>query len=345
MKLAIYNTITEALGFAWHKYDTAARLAWVPLMLFFVLSIAEVYLYLSLATGDVVTIFGTSYLEALGLVREAVAAVAESNPLLPSVLTIFKFILFVVIISSFLVPMIRYAARNTPPSGGSFHFSFTWRQLRFIGAQALVFLGVAVLTYVPMQMSLYFIDSYVENVTNNPFAVFPDTESLHTIELQERNPLMANLFGTALAIMFPIFMIYLSLRLFGLPIFTAVREKGETYNSFDLSFKITKGWNTLRLLLILIVIAILTYIVSFVLNAVIVPMITAAINAIYQFVQSVSGLLPADEKATDNIGSFYFLYVIIVYILNMGYLIFVYGLYAGLGGSLFRHGEKVAAAH
>ncbi|WP_306250022.1 hypothetical protein [Parvularcula sp. IMCC14364] len=336
MKLSIYGTITDALGFAWHKYETALRLAWFPLLLLFFLPILFVYLYATLTSGGLVTPFGTSYFDAIGLITDNADRLSMRTYW---TVEFFRFVFTLILQTSYLIPLFRFAARDVMPPEGSVYLRFGWRHLKYIVLQVLVGLGIALLTYLPLFISLMLSTAALMGIEGEVFAVFPNPDSLHTIETETVVPWFVNVIPLALIGLFLIALIYFSLRLYAVPIFGAVREKGDGYNSLMLSLKISSGWNVLRLLAINIVLLLLMLALLIAVQFVIVPLVAIVLSLIFTFIQSAGNLVPS-EAASDPSGGQDLILAFVLHVLLMFYMVFTQALNAGFAGSLFRQGAQ-----
>ncbi|MCI5045014.1 MAG: hypothetical protein MRY72_09980 [Aquisalinus sp.] len=341
MKLSIYGTITDALGFAWHKYETALRLAWFPLLLLFFLPIFFVYLYASLASGGLITPFGTSYFDAINVISENASAIGPSTYW---TVEAFRLISTIILQTSYLIPLFRLAARDVAPPAGSVYLGFGWRHLKYIILQVLVGVGIAILTYLPLFVSLALSAAALMGVEGEVFAIFPNPDSLHTIETETVMPWFVGVVPLVLIGLFLVALIYLSLRLYAVPIFGAVREKGDGYNSLMLSLKISSGWNALRLLVVNIVLLLLMLTLVIAVQFIIIPLVSIVFAFIFALVQSAGNLMPS-ETVTEPSSAGFFIMGFVLHILLMFYMVFTQALNAGFAGSLFRQGEQFFGAN
>ncbi len=340
MKLSIYGTITDALGFAWHKYETALRLAWFPLLLLFFLPIFFVYFYASLANGSLVTPFGIGYFDAVNLIVDNSSAISPSTYWTAEVI---RFISTIILQTSYLIPLFRLAARDVAPPDGSVYLRFGWRHLKYIVLQVLVGIGIAILTYLPLFVSLALSSAALMGIEGEVFAIFPNPDSLHTIETETVMPWFVGAIPMVLIGLFLVALIYLSLRLYAVPIFGAVREKGDGYNSLMLSLKISSGWNALRLLAINIVLLLLMLALVIAVQFIIIPLVTIVFGLLFAFVQSAGNLVPSETVADPSSGNFLIM-GFVLHILLMFYMVFTQALNAGFAGSLFRQGGQFVGA-
>jgi hypothetical protein len=132
-------------------------------------------------------------------------------------------------------------------------------------------------------------------------------------------------------------LLYFSIRMFAAPIFAAVREKSDNYNSFSAAWRLTRGWNTFWVALIAVLLAGSAWIVAVAINAYALPLMLTTLNAIWGLLRGVAGLEPGSGIASAEILAILnWIWAVIRIIANMLWLFFVTGLIAGLGGALFR---------
>ena len=339
MNLDILPVIRESMGFASRQFETVARVSWFPLLLVLLFLIMFPYLQLTVLSGGPVTLNDTSLAEARKLLEKNQADLWQNRTGIMIALAALSYIVITVLYTSFIVPLLRLAARGEPVSHRSLSLSFGPRHLKFIGVSLLTIFGVSIVTLLPLGLVTNFINGYVDQAMQTQYAVFPDSDSLHTIKLENKLGDAAPFtnFTTSLAGVVTLILLYLSIRLFALPVFATVREKGDGYNSFGASWQLTKGWNTFWVALAAMVLAGTIYVVTIALNVFALPMIRMTLQAIYDLLAGVAGLAP-DAAAEDPVllAFLRWAWVVVNMIANMIWVFFLTGTVAGLGGALYR---------
>ena len=340
MGISFYKSVTESLGFSVHHYDTAFRLAWLPLLLSVLASMVAPYLLLSLATGEVITIEDYP-LDTIGQALMG-AGIGQGTLVVANIcLALFVTIMY----TAFFVPLIRYAGRGVVPGHHSASIHFGGRHLKFLVSTVATIGVIGMVLYAPLLLSVYFIRSYVSQAMQRQVAVFPDEDSLHRVDVQAglENPWVWSVFNWIIVCVFVVAILYFSLRLFVVPFFAAVREKSDTYNSVRASWRLTRSWNAAKLALAILVLWLFTVIVSIIMNVYVAGLLQSAMMAMYAFADQTASM--AETLGGDHQPVLDFLtwtWAVTSILANMAYLIFFYGLIAGLGGSLVRQSGVLA---
>ncbi len=349
MKISIYRTLTESLGFGWRNFEHVARISWMPLLLLTLFGFLIPYIYFSLLTGGPVTISDISPAEAYQLLARNGSRLWNEN-----YWTMFSMqwgisIINVILISSFFVSLLRYGARGTPLPGTSFPVAFGFKHLRFIGAAVLSGLGLFLLLVLPMERAVVAMSDYVSELLEKKVYVFPFEDSLHTVSeeplIKERGFWQG--LPNIVQIPFIVGLVYFGMRLFAYPVFVAAHEKGDQYSALKEVWKLTNGLNILR-----VSFAAFFLFVVFngfhwfgvdvpgivdILNKVIFPAILIAINYGFMLIASSTRVVAEDSAvASWVLPIFSLLWTLFRMGLNFAYLFLFYGVFAGFGASLYR---------
>ncbi|WP_425409135.1 hypothetical protein [Hyphococcus sp.] len=183
MGLRILSVIGDALNFGGRRMETIARVAWLPLSLLLLANMAAVFGYLSIIAGRVITFEDIpNYLSATQLYTQHAATGFANNAAGMWSITAALTFLQTVLVASFMAPLIRYAGLGEKPAPGVIRAPFGPDQVRFIVAGLFSFLFVALLVFGPVAGASYYALKYIVAAMTETRAVFPDPESLHTIE-------------------------------------------------------------------------------------------------------------------------------------------------------------------
>lgn len=184
MALGVFSVTGEALNFGGRRMETIMRVAWLPVALLLIVNMATVFAYLSVIADRMITFADVGTFERAQQLlaqhaergwtqkRVAMTAIAASN-----------FTLQIVLISSFMAPLIRYAGLGEKPGPGLVRLAFGPDQLRFIFAGLFSLLFLAILIFAPIATTTFFVLQYIFDAMSQTVAHFPDPNSLHTIEL------------------------------------------------------------------------------------------------------------------------------------------------------------------
>ena len=345
MRINFYRSVTDAWGFAVHRFSLISRLAWFPVLLIILMSLLLPYVLLTVLNGRLITIADVALAEAAGAIAKNQALLWQQHFATMLTLNVVSYVFSTLMYASFLVPLIRYTARGIEPSHRSVVLHIGPRHFKFLGATLLTVGSIFLLLWMPVVISTVFIDSYVAEAMNTQYAVFPDSDSLHSVEIVSglENPLgFAVLKGVLRTVAF-VAVLYFSLRFFVVPFFAGAREKGDSYNSIKASWALTRGWNAAKLACGLLVLGIAIFIVTYLLNVYVLPLTATALNTMYQLVFSstdVMGTMGQDWQWILDLIEW--IWVVIRIVLNLAFLCFVFGIIAGLGGSLVRQSGLVS---
>lgn len=339
MNLEILPVIRESMGFAAHKFETVARLAWFPLVLVFLFLLMFPYLQLTILTGELVTVHEMPLVKARALFAKGATGFWQEQPGKMAGLLVFYYVFIMMMYASFVVPLLRLSARGIPVTHRSLVLLFSPRHVKFLAFSLLAAAGIGLVTVLPLTLINNYVSSYVITAMQTQYAVFPDVQSLHMVRLESAltDPAPFEVFLKSLAGVVGLVMLYFSIRLFAAPVFAAVREKPDQYNSFVQSWRLTKGWNTFWVALAGVVLAGTVCFVTVALNGVALPMILSTIGAIYKLFSEIAGLelSTAPDKAS-MLALLRWVWVMINMIANMIWMFFLTGTAVGLGGALYR---------
>lgn len=183
MGLRIFSVIGEALNFGGRRMETIARVTWLPLTLLLIANMAAIFGYLSIIAGRLITFEDIpTFLTAAQLSSQHAARGFENNAAGMWGITAGITILQTILVASFMAPLIRYAGLGEKPAPGFIRAPFGPDQIRFIVASIFGFLFVVVLVFGPVAGASYYALKYIVEAMAETRAVFPDPDSLHTIE-------------------------------------------------------------------------------------------------------------------------------------------------------------------
>lgn len=236
IRLPVFETVHEALGFAVTRYETALRLTWLPIALLFLYDVAAPPVF-DQAMGAV----PSGDAGALG--RLGVEA--------------FFFVLVPLLVTAlYMAPLVRLAAtgeapdhRTMPTRLGAGYLPFVLGSLASLG-------GIFVVSTWPLTKALTWLSGFVADLSRREVAVFEEG-SLHAVEtvpamsddaltILEGVPTLA--FGLA-----TVFSLYVWLRLFPLPFFWAGKQRGEGWSVLGRTFTASSGTNLFRLAVIALI--------------------------------------------------------------------------------------------
>ncbi len=184
MKLNIPSVAGSALNFGARKMETIMRLAWLPVALILILQIVTTYLYLSVAAGRFVS---AADFATLGAAQSALAGIVRAawiaKPALMAIATVSVALINLLLVSSFMAPLIRFAGLGERPPGGAMRLDFGPSQARYVAATIAGFLVLAAFVYLPIASAAYYTMKYISQALQETLHVsFPDPQSLHTID-------------------------------------------------------------------------------------------------------------------------------------------------------------------
>ena len=185
MRLRIFSVVGEALHFGARRMETIMRVAWLPVVLILVLQMATVFAHLSVMAERLITFadFGT-YAGAQKTLAKYIAVGMTTKPVPMLAVMVTSAAIELVLIASFMAPLIRLSGLGERPSPGVVKLAFGADQLRYIAASLLSILVMALFIFGPMAAAAFFTIKYIlEAIAELRFAQFPDPGSLHTIKV------------------------------------------------------------------------------------------------------------------------------------------------------------------
>lgn len=425
MSLRMFSIIGESLNFGGRRLELIARVAWLPVLLLFIVDMATTFAYLSVIAGKTITFADVSSMfEAKQFFAQYAGQAWASAPGKMGAIALIHTGLSVILVSSFMAPLIRYAGLGDRPGPGLFRMPFGADQLRFIFtgfASALFGLVIAIL---PAAGAGYFVMKYIIDALSQTMASFPDPDSLHTIEFVTSGqaimqsgaawiydlalPLAAaapfalivwvlavmhfhprnrpnageggnilmrsivvlliagalvgsvyaflrmtalqsmtqgvetasieNFSGTgmnAIIVFATIAMIlvgYLNLRLFAWPGVAVCRRS----MALGQTLQVTRGWNLIRLPVIVALISVFLFAVMIVINMIILPMVLSTLETLFQATEASTRLVNSGAKGEWVLPLFMWIWNFFKIAVNFLWTFFSYGVLAGLYGRLYR---------
>ncbi len=186
MSWRIWAVAGEALNFGARRMETILRVAWLPVVLLMLLQMVVVFLGISVTLGRVTTLEEAgSYGVALQAYPQFALAAWRSEPVMMTIIAVSTFILSIILISSFMAPLIRYAATGEKPAPGLIRIPFGRDQLRFSVAAVITAILSFPILMAPMAIMFFVMRAYVflsllsTKIANH--VKFPFENSLHTV--------------------------------------------------------------------------------------------------------------------------------------------------------------------
>ncbi len=163
------------------------RVAWLPVTLLLILNMATVFGSLSIAEGRLITFSdlpaGATFQQVEIAAAQARAVGIDAGSAAMLFLQAFSFVASAFLIATFMAPLIRLAGLGERPLPGVFRAPFGPDQIRYLLAAAFgAFVTVAIVG-LPLQATAAFILSIIVEALSRTYVIFPDANSLHTIEL------------------------------------------------------------------------------------------------------------------------------------------------------------------
>lgn len=173
-----------SLSFGLMRMETILRVAWLPLTLLLILDMATVFTILSIAVGRFISFADVAtYGEAQQALGVLWSTAWMNNEALTAQVILGSVALQLILVSSFMAPLIRYAGLGERPAPGALRLPFGFDQIRFIIAYLFSFLILPILVLAPMAFTAFQVINYLSEVMSHYYASFPNPESLHTVEI------------------------------------------------------------------------------------------------------------------------------------------------------------------
>ncbi len=429
MTLRMFSIIGESLNFGGRRLELIARVAWLPVLLLLIVDMATTFAYLSVIAGKTITFADVNtMLQAKQYFARYAQQGWATAPAKMAVIAAINVGLSIILLSSFMAPLIRYAGLGERPGPGLFRMPFGADQVRFIIAGLASALFVFVIAILPAAGAGFYVMKYIVAAMSQTMASFPDPESLHTIEIVTSGqaildsgaawiynlalPLVAaapfalivwilavlhfhprnrphageggnlilralvvlmiagalvgsfysflrysamqsmaqsaqtasveNFSGTAvnaLLIFAAISLIlvgYLNLRLFAWPGVAVCRRS----MALGPTLQVTRGWNLIRLPVIVGLIGLFLLTAVIAINAVVLPMVLSTLNILFQATETSTRLVNSGVKAEWVFPLFVWIWNFFKIAVNFLWTFFSYGVIAALYGRLYRESEQ-----
>lgn len=186
--LGVFSVAAEALNFGWRRFGVVLRVGGLPLTLMLVFNMASVFLWLSLAYGKPISFAdvaaaGASWGQIIALSQQAQAQGLAANSAAAWTIAIGSLAVNLILLSSFMAPLVRYAGLGEKPAPGFVRAPFGPDQIRFLLAGALASVVFFVTAYAPVTVATAAILGFVQSAMTTPFASFPNADSLHTVDV------------------------------------------------------------------------------------------------------------------------------------------------------------------
>lgn len=338
-RLNVYQTITESFGFAVRQFETCARLSWVPLLLMSLFGYLFPYVALGILRGDAVALTEAPVAKVWQVLFSNFGTIMFEHTTKAIFLGASAFVMFLALGSFLLIPLLRFAATGEQPTDASYDVSFRRPHFRFMIASvlSLVFL---VFIALPFIFTLGTINHHIaEATTHTQVAIFPDTDSLHHMEMTtiRQSPWYAGFLPSIVGIGLIASAFYALLRVAPLPFFVAIKSRADSYSSLAKAMSVTKGSNIISFVIILMLLTLMIYPIHFAINVYVLPVVGLALSALLELVGVATRIVgPDGETASWVLPVFLGFWKTFQIFLNLAVMIFIYGVIAGFGGSLFR---------
>ena len=190
-----FSVTGEALNFGARRMETIIRVGWLPLVLLLVWNMLTFFIVMSIATGEGFA-FSDQIPNFATLKKHAAQAYVKASAVNAPAMMVVNFLNFAVnmiLVASFMAPLIRFAGLGERPRPGIVKVAFGADQIRYIVATLAGFLISLVAALAPMLALVNWATEYIDKAMSKTFASFPDPDSLHTIAIvSNKDVLQAN---------------------------------------------------------------------------------------------------------------------------------------------------------
>lgn len=190
----IFAVAGDALGFAVRRFETIARIAWLPVSLMLIVQMAAVFTLISIEFGRFVTftdlVQGLRFADArtfAGTVLMKGLGAGDVRIILVAAVTAFFSLMLV---ASFMASLIRLAGKGIEPPAGLFRAPFGADEMRYTLATLAGGVLVPILILSPILLATLQVIAHVETAMAATFVRFPVSDSLHTIQYVQGRDLM-----------------------------------------------------------------------------------------------------------------------------------------------------------
>lgn len=339
--LSVMGVIYEALGFAVRQYSTVLRVAWLPILLLLIMHV------IAMQRGWLIPVDGmlTAVRLEPGYIYKFVEAAIAGKPILIALMG------FAVLMqTSYMVPLIKFAATGAPPHHRSVHLSFGLTHIKYILASIVSFVAIIILARLAISLGMRWIYGTIMPWLKTEHMVFAEG-SLHSVELEPAfgsvNAALeaANEFllllgiqtsatDTVLLVVVLVLAVYLLLRFLAFPYIVAANDgRG---NPLGRALALSSGINLFILIAIIIIFSIL--------HVVMLSLIYLALQIFFFGLGGSVGLITSFEALApggqaSNIINGIFLVIFCGALIAIA--AFMAGLQAGLGGALAYRANSV----
>jgi hypothetical protein len=180
----VFSIAGFALNFAGRRTETIMRVSWLPVTILLILNMATVFATLSVATGRPISFADAAtyqeVLQAHGMLQGIAWA---TDWQMMSAITATSAVLQMILLSSFMAPLTRYAGLGEKPSPGVVKLPFGPDQVRFSLAYVFSFYLLPLILVAPIAVTADNVLRYLNQAIDQIHVLFPDPESLHTVDI------------------------------------------------------------------------------------------------------------------------------------------------------------------
>ncbi|MBI1393937.1 MAG: hypothetical protein GC152_14460 [Alphaproteobacteria bacterium] len=186
-RLDVFGVAGGGLGFAAQRLETIARVCVVPIALMLTLDMAAVFGVLSTANGGLISFAdlpkGATFATAASVAHRFVGQALVEGHIPILAIAAASVAVNVILVASFMAPLIRYAGLGEKPAPGLVRAPFGPDQARYVAAQGLSLIVLAAVAVAPAWAAFAFIARAIDAALSKTYASFPNADSLHTIDL------------------------------------------------------------------------------------------------------------------------------------------------------------------
>ena len=184
MVLRVFSVLGAALNFSGRRFETIARVAWLPLLLLMIVDMTTVFAMLSVIYERTITFRdAVTFANAERALAAYIQPGLSAHPVALSAIAGISIVFQGILSASMMAPLIRLAGLGEQPAGGILRLRFGPDQLRYLAGIVLSGAFMFIIVLLPLFISAVFILAHIGAGLSTVMASFPDAQSLHTITL------------------------------------------------------------------------------------------------------------------------------------------------------------------